>query len=113
MAQKTVITLIDDLNGTVIEEGKGETISFSLDGINYQIDLTSDNAEGLREALRPYLAKARKVTRPTAVRSTSGARPKQDLSAVRTWLREQGHKVSERGRIPATLLEEYRTNSGM
>jgi hypothetical protein len=115
MARKVITTLVDDINGEPIEEGQGETVPFALDGVNYEIDLSDDNAAKLRTALEDYVDKGRRVGRATsgkaAPRRTSGSAPKEDLSAAREWLRANGHTVSERGRISATLLEEYRANS--
>ncbi len=51
MARKVVTTLVDDIDGTQIEEGQGETVPFALDGVNYEIDLSDDNAAKLRTAL--------------------------------------------------------------
>lgn len=117
MAQKQVVitTLIDDLDGTEINEGRGETVKFALDGVNYEIDLGRANALRLRDALAPYIAKGRKggrtsrtprgSSRPRAARSTS-----TDLAAAREWLRANGHQVGDRGRIPAELMELYRSS---
>ena len=113
MARKVVTTLVDDIDGVVIEEGKGETVPFALDGVNYEIDLSDANAAKLREALDTYVDRrvGRASTgRSTGTRRSSSSAPKEDLGAAREWLREHGHKVSERGRISADLLEEYRAN---
>ncbi|WP_414172987.1 histone-like nucleoid-structuring protein Lsr2 [Clavibacter tessellarius] len=114
MARKVVTTLVDDIDGTQIEEGKGETVPFALDGVNYEIDLTDDNAAKLRTALEDYVDKGRRVGRASTgkgpARRSSSTGPKEDLGAAREWLREHGHQVSERGRIAADLLEEYRAN---
>lgn len=113
MARKVVTTLVDDIDGTQIEEGKGETVPFALDGVQYEIDLSDDNAAKLRTTLEEYTENGRRIGRATsgkAPRRSTGSSPKQDLSAAREWLREHGHKVSERGRISADLLEEYRAN---
>jgi hypothetical protein len=115
MARKVITTLVDDIDGQPIEEGKGETVPFSLDGVNYEIDLSDENAAALRTALEEYTDKGRRVGRATgakgAPRRSSSSSSKEDLGAARTWLREHGHEVSERGRISAALLEEYRANS--
>jgi hypothetical protein len=55
MAQRTVITLVDDLDGTNLDVSTGDTTRFGLDGQNYEIDLDHDNAAALRETLRPYV----------------------------------------------------------
>jgi hypothetical protein len=61
MVQRVEIRLTDDLDGTNIPAGKGETIRFSLDGTAYEIDLRSRNAAAFRKALAPYIAAARPV----------------------------------------------------
>jgi hypothetical protein len=61
MAQRTVVRLTDDLSGVEIPSGKGETVTFSLDGRSYEIDLTAKNASGLRKALRPYIEAGRPI----------------------------------------------------
>lgn len=112
MAQKTIVTLIDDINGESIPDGAGRTISFAFDGTNYEIDLLDAHITELSTALEPYIAQARKVSRGSARAAVKSSGAKRDLARVREWLREQGHTVSERGRIPAALLEEYDANSG-
>jgi hypothetical protein len=115
VARKVITTLVDDIDGTPIEEGQGETVPFALDGVNYEIDLSDDNAAKLRTVLEEYTDKGRRVGRATtgkaSPRRSSSSAPKEDLSAAREWLRANGHEVSERGRIAASLLEEYRANS--
>ncbi|VXB05237.1 Lsr2 family protein [Plantibacter sp. T3] len=66
MAQRTITTLVDDLDGTELERGSGETIRFGVDGRIYEIDLSTDNAAALRETLQPYTEAGR---RSVAVRS--------------------------------------------
>ncbi|ALD14410.1 Lsr2 family protein (plasmid) [Clavibacter capsici] len=115
MARKVLTTLVDDIHGMPIEEGQGESISFALDGVNYEIDLSDDNAAKLRTALEDYIDKGHRLGRAAAgtaaPHGSAGLTPKQDLGAAREWLRKRGHKVSERGRISVHLLEEYRANS--
>ena len=107
MAQRTVITLIDDLDGTEIAEGKGETVAFALDGKDYAIDLTKKNAAGLRKVLAPYVDVASRVTgRSRSVgnfRRDTGPAP----ADVRAWAKGNGHDLPERGRIPAAVREAY------
>ncbi|SMQ67761.1 Lsr2 protein [Plantibacter sp. VKM Ac-1784] len=62
MAQRRVTTLIDDLDGTDLQRGSGETIRFGVGGRTYEIDLSDDNAEALREALQPYREAGRRIT---------------------------------------------------
>ncbi|MGI8666908.1 MAG: histone-like nucleoid-structuring protein Lsr2 [Jatrophihabitans sp.] len=110
MAQKIQVLLVDDLDGGTATE----TVSFGLDGSGYEIDLSSDNANKLREVLAPFVGHARRAsrgsTRPgTASRpGRSGARiDREQTQAIREWARKNGHKVSERGRIPGSIVEAY------
>lgn len=115
MARRIIHQLVDDLDGTVLDVGEGETVLFSLDGTAYEIDLTDDNATALRDALAPFIAAARSISTaragaPAAARSSSAGRrrPGQtDFGPVRTWAKANGYTVSERGRIPASVLEAY------
>jgi nucleoid-associated protein Lsr2 len=112
MARKvvTLTTLIDDLDGKPIEEGQGETIRFALDGSTYEIDVNSDNAKALREAFKPFVKAARPVSgrRSSGGGSSGNRNSKEELAAARAWLRDSGHAVSDRGRIPSALMEMYR-----
>ena len=113
MAQKVTVSLIDDLDGDKADE----TVEFGLDGKNYEIDLSTGNADKLRDALADYVASAR---RPGGRRRSGGGaaaavaaanrRPAVDREqnqAIRDWARKRGMKVSDRGRIPADVLESY------
>lgn len=110
MAQKHIVQLIDDLDqGTA-----AETVSFGLDGSQYEIDLSAKNASKLRDALADYVANARRATRggrPYSVGGRRAGRPtrsdREQTQAIREWARKNGHKVGEKGRIPATVLEAY------
>jgi hypothetical protein len=106
MAQRVNIVLEDDLDGSDADE----TVTFSLDGVGYEIDLSSGNAAKLRDALAPYVGHARRTSgrRPggrPAARATGGG--KRDLSEVREWARSKGHKVSDRGRISAEIQAAF------
>lgn len=110
MARKTIVTLIDDLDGKPIAEGKGETVKFSLDSTSYEIDLSDENAQAFRDAFKEYAKAGRSVSGSTTRRSSGGGSSRntpQDLSAARTWLRLNGHQVSDRGRIPNKLMELF------
>ena len=102
MAQQTTVRFVDDLDGS---DAAG-TFDFSLDGRQYQVDLSDDNAAKLREALAPFIGVARKTggrgrrtQRQTAMSDTSVRSSREDTRAIREWARENGHKVSDRGRI--------------
>jgi Lsr2 len=111
MAQKYIVQLVDDLTQEPIDEGAGESVRFSLDGVGYTIDLTNEHADELRNALAPYVGKARKgdaAPRAGARSNGSSSRaPKGDLKAIRDWASSNGYKVSSRGRIPAEVQNAY------
>ncbi len=109
MAQIREIRLVDDLDGEVADE----TVEFGVDGKNYEIDLSKDNASKLRDALASYVAAARRAggrRRGAAGGGQAGRRPSIDREqnqAIRDWARKRGMKVSDRGRIPAEVLDAY------
>lgn len=113
MAQKVTVTLVDDLDGGAAEE----TVEFGIDGVSYEIDLGSDNATKLRDALGGYVAHARRAGgrrkpagRPAGRSSGGGGRASVDReqnAAIREWARKRGMNVSDRGRIPSDVLEAY------
>lgn len=109
MAQRTLVQLVDDLDGKPLEDGKGETVTFSLDSTDYEIDLNEENASELRDALSPYVKAARRVGgRRRRARNPGGARrDSAQLKDVREWAKAHGHKVSDRGRIPRSVMEAY------
>jgi hypothetical protein len=106
MTRKVITMLVDDLDGTTIDDGAGETIAFSVGDSAYEIDLSEENAKNLRAALAPFISAARPAPR---ARRTSGSRASAKASpgVVRAWLQENGHEVPSRGRIPAALVEIY------
>ena len=113
MAQRVQVILEDDLDGGSADE----TVTFALDGVAYEIDLKSDNAEKLRGLLAPYVEKGRKQSgRLTAPRrGGSGGRSsgraasagQADTAKIRTWAKENGHAVNDRGRVPSNVREAY------
>lgn len=107
MAKKvtTIVELTDDLDGSKADR----TVSFGFEGKNYEIDLSKRNANAFEKSMRPYVAAARQVrpSRRTSVRSSAARGPKRDLAAVRAWAKENGYQVSDRGRVPAAVIEAY------
>jgi hypothetical protein len=114
MAREVVIT--DDLDGSP----NAKTITYTFEGQEYEIDLSEENIEKLREALKPYLDKSRPVERepvlelvPTGSRSrrrSSGTRAssgRSDLAEIRTWAQGEGLPVAERGRIKQEIISKY------
>jgi Lsr2 len=119
MAQQTTVRYIDDLDGS---EAQG-SVEFGLDGRSYSIDLSEENAAKLRTALAPFIEASRKPggrggasdraqrrsgqqTEKKSARSN-----REETAAIRQWAREHGHQVSDRGRIPTSVLEAYESAS--
>jgi hypothetical protein len=104
MAQKVQVLLVDDLDGSQADE----TVTFGLDGVAYEIDLSSANAAKLRDELAPYVVHARKASSSPARRRRARTGAGREQSArIREWAKQHGKKISERGRIPADILAEY------
>lgn len=103
MAQKVQVLLVDDLDGGEASE----TVSFSLDGTAYEIDLSSENAAKLRKDFDQYIDRARKGGGGGRRRRARTGPGRERSAEIRAWARQRGHKVSERGRIPATIISEY------
>ncbi|MEJ2862536.1 histone-like nucleoid-structuring protein Lsr2 [Actinomycetospora flava] len=125
MAQRTTVTLLDDLDQSEADE----TVEFGLDGVSYEIDLTATHAAGLRDALSDFVEHARRTGgrgrgsstgAATASRSSSGSRggpggsassgtsvDREQNQAIREWARTQGMTISDRGRISREVTEAY------
>jgi hypothetical protein len=113
MAQKVVTWLEDDIDGS----DASETVTFGLDGQQYEIDLNDEHAADLREVLAPFISVARRVGGSGGGRKGRAVAPKQrtgdeiDPKAVRSWAEANGVKVSPRGRISADVVEQYKAAS--
>lgn len=112
MAQKVTVSLVDDLDGSEAEE----TVEFGLDGAFYEIDLSGNNAERLRDALAEYVEHARRSggrKRAAGRLAVVGRAPRtasadrEQNQAMREWARKQGYTISDRGRIPKEVAEAY------
>ncbi len=114
MAQIREVRLVDDLDGQEADE----TVEFGIDGKNYEIDLTSENASKLRDLLAEFVGAARRLG-GRARRGGSAPAPaaagtvrrstidREQNQAIREWARKHDFKVSDRGRIPSEVLEAY------
>lgn len=106
MAQRTILELVDDLDG-----GKAdETVTFALDGVEFEMDLSAENAARLRDVFAEYVGHARRVggrRQRKTVAAKSNGNGKPDTQAVREWARSQGEQVAERGRVPQALLTRF------
>jgi hypothetical protein len=103
MAQKITVALEDDLTGGPAEE----TVRFAFEGTEYEIDLNAKNAAALRKQLAAYIEHARKAGRAPVRRAGRTAASRQRSGDIRAWAKEHGLAVSERGRIPASVVEQY------
>lgn len=103
MARKTTVELVDDLTGEVASD----TVQFGIDGVSYEIDLTDENAEKLRDALRVWVEKSRRIGGRKRPGGVGGAARPNDAAKVREWARENGYEVPDRGRIPSEIREAY------
>ncbi|MDD7942018.1 Lsr2 family protein [Actinomycetospora lutea] len=125
MAQRTIVTLLDDLDQSEADE----TVEFGLNGVSYEIDLTEKHAAGLRDALTDFVEHARRTGgrrrgSSTGVTGSSRARSgsrgglgdraggatsidREQNQAIRDWVRTQGMTISDRGRILRELTEAY------
>ena len=108
MAQKTVVIYTDDLSGE--ESQEISTHTFSLNGVTYEIDLAPDSYDELAQALDRFIKSARKTGRgkgtpkPRVGKQASGGASAEE---IRAWAKEQGITVSERGRVPSTVREQF------
>jgi Lsr2 len=103
MATKITVTLEDDLDGGPAEE----TVRFAVGGTEYEIDLNKKNARAFRKQLAPFIEHARRAGRGQRRRPARSASSREHSGDIRAWAKEQGIAVNGRGRIPASVLEQY------
>ena len=116
VARREVVVLEDDLEGGSADE----TVKFSLDGVQYEIDLTAKNAARLRESFADFIAHGRRVGRGGVVvggRAAARARgsaaaDREQNKAIRAWAKRKGRNISDRGRIPQEIVDEYNADAG-
>lgn len=106
MAQQFQMRYIDDIDGTDLGE-TSNTISFAFEGKEYSIDLSDDNAEVFREAMAPYIDAGHRVTGRKTKTARKTTTTSGDTKAAREWARNNGYDVSDRGRIPADVMQAY------
>ena len=108
MAKKVTVTLVDDFDG---EGAADETVEFGLDGVTYEIDLSTKNATKLRHDLKHWVEAGRRVGGRRRGRSSSGrgrgAIDREQSAAIRDWARRNGHNVSTRGRLPGDVIDAF------
>ncbi|MFI7510867.1 Lsr2 family protein [Micromonospora aurantiaca] len=125
MAKQIIHKLVDDLDGGDADE----TVRFALDGVQYEIDLSASNAEKLRDLLALYTSHGTKIGRggvavggraarisagSASSRSARGATAvgREQNKAIRDWAKRAGKKISDRGRIPQDVVDEYHGSAG-
>lgn len=118
MAKRVTIQLVDDIDGSIIDDKSGETIGFAVNGVEYEIDLKAKNATEFHRKLDYYIEHAtrvggrkRKPSPATAsTPSTAGTPAKRDPAqtrAIRQWAADNGYEIGDRGRIPTDIEEAY------
>ncbi|MFI6129447.1 Lsr2 family protein [Micromonospora sp. NPDC051141] len=125
MAKQIIHKLVDDLDGGNADE----TVTFALDGVRYEIDLSASNAEKLRNLFEPYTSHGTKAGRSGvaasvrtgrhaaaplgARRGSSGTTANREQNrAIRDWAKRAGKDISDRGRIPQEIVDEYNQKAG-
>ena len=103
MAQKITVALEDDIDGGPADE----TVRFGLGGTDYEIDLSKKNAAAFRRQLAPFIEHARRAGRGPRRRPGRTASSRERSADIRAWAKDQGITVSDRGRIPASVAEQY------
>ncbi len=113
MATRTIVQHIDDLTGEAGEDV--QTVYFSIDSIDYEVDLTVAHYDQLVDALAPFTEVARQVKHGRGNRkasakpasATRGKTSREQLNAIRSWARAAGYQVSDRGRIPGNVHQAF------
>jgi Lsr2 len=108
MATKITVALEDDLDGGPA----GQTVRFGIDGTEYEIDLNDENARAFRQQLAPYIDHARRAGRAPRRRPGRTVASRERSTDIRAWAKDQGIEVSARGRIPASVIEQYEAAAG-
>lgn len=110
MAQKVLVQIFDDLDGSTANQ----TVHFSLDGIDYEIDLSQDNADELRDSLAHFVSASRRVGGRKLRQANAGASApattspdRERNSVIRAWAAAEGYELADRGRVPDRIVEAY------
>lgn len=106
MARKVTVTLSDDINPELEAD---ESIAFSFEGVEYEIDLSTKNADKFRKAITPYLDAAQRVggRKKRTSANTRTSIDREQTQAIRAWAKASGYEISDRGRIPQTIVDAY------
>lgn len=104
MGRKITVQLIDDLDGSLIEEDEGRTVRFGFEGRNYEIDLSAANATAFFELLKPFIDNGREILRNNRKVAMKAF---EETQAIREWARANGYPISDRGRIAVEVRDAY------
>ena len=111
MAQKVSVTYACDFDDKEIPDGEQHSITFGIDGQEYEIDLCAKHSERFSEMVGKFAEHARKTAvRTTARRKRRTAANRQHSAEIRAWAKKRGIEVSDRGRIPGHVLAGFETN---
>jgi hypothetical protein len=108
MATKTTVALEDDIDGGPADE----TVRFRLGGADYEIDLSTANADRLRAELAPFIEFARKGGSGPRRRPPRPAAARRRSADVRAWAKAKGIQITDRGRIPGSIIKQYEAAAG-
>ena len=109
MAKQVITSLIDDIDGKPADQ----TVEFAVEGVGYTIDLSDQNAKKLRTALQPFVDAGSRVAggqatgRPAGRGGATPRASRDQTAAIRDWAARNGYEISNRGRIPAKVVEAY------
>lgn len=108
MAKEVFYKIVSDLSKDVLEEGDAQTVQLGWQGSTYELDLSNSEATELSKLIEKYTSVGRKVTRSAkAASATAPKSNREELQAIRAWAKENGHDVSERGRIKQSIQDAY------
>ncbi|MBA4025322.1 MAG: hypothetical protein C0482_23450 [Gordonia sp.] len=119
MARETIQRIIDDFDGTELDPAEVIVETFTINGVDYQLDLGGKSAEKFDKDMQKWIDKATKIggrakrstnkQAPAPAPATNGAAPtdKAQLAAIRDWARQNGYEVSDRGRIAQAIVAEF------
>ena len=118
VAKRVTTHLVDDIDGSVIDDESGETIEFAVNGVEYVIDLKAKNATEFHRKLDYYIEHSTRVGGRKRKPSPAGAptpaktgkpatRDAAQTRAIRQWAADEGYEINDRGRIPAAIEEAY------
>lgn len=107
MARQISVQLISDLSGDLIPEDAGETVNFAIDGTAFEMDLTHEEAQTMRELFAEYSSKARRIGKATTGGRSKSPASTDEAKRIRAWAEENGIEVNARGRISTELREKW------